>query len=236
MTSAPPPPPPPAIKKFPVHNAPNPPAISPTRPEGAYLVELISYNGSPFKDHWAYWVSSSTNSDLGASTDAAGDVRTGFTFQVQRSLDLSDSSNMPSKRIPLQWVHGEHFDEGKMLNGGVYKVDNLPVCGFEESAYKVEVPERSLNAVEEMVSFSFLFLFSFIYCQVCFPLSIVSEYIVGGYQQRRQENHPAKLPDMDCRIGRPARQGWYFRQGGCGLSPCNQTMTLYLECLTMGYC
>lgn len=91
--------------------------------------------------------------------DAAGDVRTGFQFQIQRSLDLSDSSNRPSKRIPLQWVHGEHFDKEKMLNGGAYKVDHLPVCGFEESAYKVDVPERSLNVVEEMVSFLFFFFY-----------------------------------------------------------------------------
>ena len=158
-TTAPPPPPPPAIKKLPVHNAPNPPTISSTRPEGAFQVELMTYNGSPFKDHWAYWVSSPTSTNLGVSMDAAGDVRTGFQFQTQRSLDLSDSSNRPSKRIPLQWVHGEHFDEGKMLNGGAYKVDHLPVCGFEKSAYKVDVPDRSLNAVEEMVSFPFLYIY-----------------------------------------------------------------------------
>ena len=222
--TAPPPPPPPAIKKLPVHNAPNPPAISPTRPRGAFLVELISYNGSPFKDHWAYWVSSPTYSDLGVSMDAAGDVRTGFEFQIQRSLDFSDSSNRPSKRVPLQWVQGKYFDEGKMLNGGEYKVDNVPVCGFEDSAYKVEVPERSLNAVEEMVSFI-----------LGFHCLFMSELIPAGrYQQRGQENHPAKLPDLDRRIGRPARQGWHFQQGGCGISACNQTMTLYLKCL--GYC
>ena len=154
-TTAPPPPPPPVIKKFPVHNAPNPPTISSTRPEGAFLVELMTYDGSPFKDHWAYWVSSPTDANLGVVMDAAGDVRTGFQFQVQRSLDLSDSSNKPSKRISLQWVHREYFDEGKMLNGGVYKVDNLPACGFEESAFKVNVPEMSLNTVEEMVSLAF---------------------------------------------------------------------------------
>ena len=119
----------------------------------------MTYNGSPFKDHWTYWVSSPTNTNLGVSMDAAGDVRTGFQFQIQRSLDLSDSSNRPSKRIPLQWVHGEHFDKEKMLNGGAYKVDHLPVCGFEESAYKVDVPERSLNVVEEMVSFLFFFFY-----------------------------------------------------------------------------
>lgn len=110
------------------------------------------YNGSPFKDHWAYWVSSSTRPDLGVAMDAAGNVRNGFEFQIKRSLDLSDPSDKPSKRVPLQWVDGKHFDEGKMLNGGKYKVDNAPVCGFEASAHKIKVPERSLNAVEEMVS------------------------------------------------------------------------------------
>lgn len=83
--------------------------------------------------------------------DAAGDVRSGFEFQIRRSLDLFDSSNQPWKRVPLQWVDGKHFDRTKMLNGGEFKVDTVPVCGFEASAHKVEVPEKSLNSVEKMV-------------------------------------------------------------------------------------
>ena len=146
------PPPPPAIKKFSAPaSAPKPPVVSPTGPEGAFLVELMIYNGSPFKDHWAYWIFSHTNPDIGVAMDAAGDVRSGFEFQIRRSLDLFDSSNQPWKRVPLQWVDGKHFDRTKMLNGGEFKVDTVPVCGFEASAHKVEVPEKSLNSVEKMV-------------------------------------------------------------------------------------
>lgn len=151
-TSTAPPPPPPAVKKFPAPApAPKLPVVAPTGPEGAFLVELMMYNGSPFKDHWAYWVSSRANPDIGVAMDAAGDVRSGFEFQIRRSPDLSDSSNQSWKRVPLQWVDGKHFDETKMLNGGEFKVDTVPVCGFEASAHKVEVPEKSLNSVEEMV-------------------------------------------------------------------------------------
>ncbi|OJJ86822.1 uncharacterized protein ASPGLDRAFT_73010 [Aspergillus glaucus CBS 516.65] len=148
------PPPPPAVKKFPAPAPAKPPVVTPTGPEGAFLVELMMYNGSPFKDHWAYWVSSHMSPEIGVAMDAAGDVRSGFEFQIRRCPDLSDSSNQPWKMVPLQWVDGKHFDETKMLNGGEFKVDTVPVCGFEASAHKVEVPEKSLNSVEEMVDTS----------------------------------------------------------------------------------
>ncbi|KAJ3490465.1 hypothetical protein NLG97_g5774 [Lecanicillium saksenae] len=34
-----------------------------------------------------------------------------------------------------------------MLNGGVFKLDATPVCGFEESVHKVEPPGKTLNTV-----------------------------------------------------------------------------------------
>lgn len=85
--------------------------------------------------------------------DAAGDVRSGFEFQIRRNPDLADSSNQPWKRVPLQWMDEKHFDKARMFNGGEFKVDTVPVCGFEASAHKVKVPEKSLNSVEEMVRF-----------------------------------------------------------------------------------
>jgi hypothetical protein len=39
-----------------------------------------------------------------------------------------------------------------MLNNGVYKADNAPVCPFEESVHKVKAPEKSLNAASQSVS------------------------------------------------------------------------------------
>lgn len=195
------PPPPPAAKKFPAPAPAKPPVVTPTGPEGAFLVELMMYNGSPFKNHWAYWVSSHMSPEIGVAMDAAGDVRSGFEFQIRRCPDLSDSSNQPWKRVPLQWVDGKHFDETKMLNGEEFKVDTVPVCGFEASAHKVEVPEKSLNSVEEMVRSRLTFL-SVIYAglstnpAICFP---------GGYKQCWQEDLTAELSDVDRRIRRPAR-------------------------------
>lgn len=98
-------------------------------------------------------VSSHANPDVGVAMDAAGDVRSGFEFQIRRNPDLADSSNQPWKRVPLQWMDEKHFDKARMFNGGEFKVDTVPVCGFEASAHKVKVPEKSLNSVEEMVRF-----------------------------------------------------------------------------------
>ena len=121
-------------------------------PAGAFLVELLIYNGRPFKDYWAYFVRSHANPEIGVLINAAGDVRNGFQFEVKRSHDFNATGNFP-KRIPLQWVDAKYFDEKAMLNDGKRKVDHEPVCGFEASAHKAEAPKKSLNAVEDVVSF-----------------------------------------------------------------------------------
>lgn len=40
-----------------------------------------------------------------------------------------------------------------MLNGGEYKIDNVPVCDFEGSAYEVKAPGKSLNTISDGVRF-----------------------------------------------------------------------------------
>ncbi|KAK1515400.1 hypothetical protein CPAR01_16738 [Colletotrichum paranaense] len=120
-------------------------------PQGAYLVELLVYNGYPFKDHWAYFVCSQSNSGVGVLIHAAGDVRSGFRFEIKRSYDLRASGRIPSNRIALQWVNSFYFDETTMFNNGTYKVDTLPVCDFEASMHKAKAPEKTLNSVEDMV-------------------------------------------------------------------------------------
>ncbi|KAK1671886.1 hypothetical protein BDP55DRAFT_285122 [Colletotrichum godetiae] len=104
------------------------------------------YNGSPFKDHWAYLVRSHTEDGIGVKIHATGDVRNGFKFEVKRSHDLASTPDIPNKRAPLQWVDAKHFDEGVMLNWGVEKIDERPVCGFEASAYQAKAPGKTLNA------------------------------------------------------------------------------------------
>jgi hypothetical protein len=121
-------------------------------PPGAFLVELLIYNGHPFKDHWAYWVRSHTNKDLGVKIHATGDVRNGFEFEIKRSSNFRTNEIPPTKRIPLQWVDDQYFDEKAMFNNGEYKIDNVPVCQFEASAHKIKAPGKSLNTTSDTAS------------------------------------------------------------------------------------
>ncbi|KAE8394997.1 hypothetical protein BDV23DRAFT_178987 [Aspergillus alliaceus] len=148
----PPPPPPPAAqeahKSLPVTKAP---FVAVTGPAGAFMVELLIYNGAPFKDHWAYWVRSHVHPDIGVLIHAAGDVKNGFNLEFKRSHDFRSTGNRRTKRVPLQWVGKEYFNEKLMLNDGKYKLDHVPVCFFEASAYKVKAPGKTLNAVDDKV-------------------------------------------------------------------------------------
>ncbi|KKY27252.1 hypothetical protein UCRPC4_g01153 [Phaeomoniella chlamydospora] len=152
-TEAPPPPPPsiPAVNWAPSRPPHEPPIVSTVGPAGAFMVELLVFNGAPFKDHWAYWVRSQTSPDVGVWIHAIGDVMNGFKFEVKRSHDFRGTADVPTKRIPLQWVDAKWFDEVAMLNNGRYKLDSTPVCGFEASAYKIKAPGKTLNAVNEKV-------------------------------------------------------------------------------------
>jgi hypothetical protein len=123
------------------------------------MVELLIYNGTPLKDHWGYWARSHKDSDIGAPIHATGDVKNGFKFEVKCSHDFRTTGNRPTKRIQLQWVKKEYFDENAMLNDGKYKIDYAPVYTYEASSYKVKTPEKTENVVDDKVSSQFgLFL------------------------------------------------------------------------------
>ncbi len=145
---APPPLPPPTTAIAANRPPPTPPSVAlDAPPPGAFLLELITANGHPFKDHWSYFVRSRQHPDVGVVLHATGDVASGFRFEVKRSFDLGGSGNRPSTRTPLQWVDGRHFDEKKMLNHGVLAFDAVPVGAFEESVHKVRAPGKTLNTV-----------------------------------------------------------------------------------------
>ncbi|KAK0376585.1 hypothetical protein CLIM01_06064 [Colletotrichum limetticola] len=145
----PPPPRPPVEKARTPPPAPPPPTVPATGSPGAFLVELLIYNGSPFKDHWAYFVRSRADDDIGVKIHATGDVRNGSKFEVKRSHDLTNTSDIPTKRVPLQWVDAQHLDEDAMLNWGVEEIDSRPVRAFEACAYKAKAPGKTLNAAED---------------------------------------------------------------------------------------
>ncbi|KAH9961999.1 hypothetical protein BGW80DRAFT_1356829 [Lactifluus volemus] len=133
---------------------PNPPVVAETGPVGAFLVELLVYTGGLFKNHWAYFVRSHTNRDIGIMIHAAGDVMNGFKFEIKRCHDFQATGNHPSQRIPLQWVDAKYFDEKAMFNNGVRVVVDQPVGGFEISAAKVKVPSKSLNTTNVVATAS----------------------------------------------------------------------------------
>ncbi|KAF7133917.1 hypothetical protein CNMCM5793_005383 [Aspergillus hiratsukae] len=128
---------------------PQPPAIAEQGPPGAFLLELIIYNGHPFMDHWAYWVRSHTNKETGVKIHATGNVRNGFEFEIKRNTNFGTTEIPPTKSIPLQWVDGKYFDAEAMFNNGQYKMDDEPVCEFEASVHKIKAPGKSLNTTSD---------------------------------------------------------------------------------------
>ncbi|KAL4797604.1 hypothetical protein BDV19DRAFT_358377 [Aspergillus venezuelensis] len=149
VSTYPPPPPPPPItmQTTPTNTTVKPPPIAP--PEtvpGSFLVNLLIYNGHPFKDHWAYFVQSRKTSNRGIKIHVTGSVRTGFIFEIKRKHDLQNTEDIPTQVIPLAWVDGALFDGiGDSLDGlGEEAVQYTPVCKFERTLYAVPAPEKSL--------------------------------------------------------------------------------------------
>ncbi|KAF7947953.1 hypothetical protein EAE96_009023 [Botrytis aclada] len=149
----PPPPPPPIFSQFfTPANIPPAPSASPLGLPNNFLTELLTYNGHPYKDHWAYFIRSTSNPFIGVRLHATGDVRNGFRFEIQQEYNLYTTEDIPTKRIPLQWVDG-----GKILDEKGCGVDvdvdvdmdmfSRTVCAFKKSVGKAEVPGKTLNSV-----------------------------------------------------------------------------------------
>ncbi|OAA76589.1 hypothetical protein LEL_06273 [Akanthomyces lecanii RCEF 1005] len=125
-----------------------PPSVKLEGPAGAFLLELITSNGYPFKDHWSYFVRSHHHHDTGVVIHATGDVANGFRFEIKRCFAVNEPGTQPGRRVSLQWIDGKHFDEQAMLNNWELKFDTVPVCAFEESLSRVEAPGKTLNTVD----------------------------------------------------------------------------------------
>ncbi|CAG8233233.1 unnamed protein product [Penicillium salamii] len=129
------------------------PTLPLTGPPGAFKVELLIYNAWPSTDHWAYWVCSQSNPDIGVMIHSAGDRINGFKTEFKRCYSLQNDPDPPTKRIPLQWIDGEYCDEKAMLNNEVPIIEDKPVCRFEASICKVEGREKTPTAkVDAVVS------------------------------------------------------------------------------------
>ncbi|CRG88448.1 cyclopropane-fatty-acyl-phospholipid synthase [Talaromyces islandicus] len=104
------------------------PPITAAHPEGAFLMHLITFTGSPSMDHWAYWISIDSETDIGVVIHATADVRNGFQLGIKRSRDLGAPANKPTTKTSPQWI--DHN-------------------GIEKSLCKVKAPVKTLDSVEE---------------------------------------------------------------------------------------
>ncbi|KAF7596482.1 hypothetical protein BBP40_001354 [Aspergillus hancockii] len=152
--SHPPPPPTPIDRQERSHSGSQPASRSIHGPHRSVSGRVVDLQRLAIKDHWAYWVRSHADPNIGVQIHATGDVGNGFVFETKRSYSFHDeTSERPTTRIPLQWVDGKHFEEQAMLNFGELRLHNAPVCAFEASAYMVRALEKSLNAVDDPVRF-----------------------------------------------------------------------------------
>ncbi|KAF7923482.1 uncharacterized protein EAE97_010920 [Botrytis byssoidea] len=157
-TGSAPPPPPPPLPPPPSFSKPFTPAKLPSTPSpptfgspNTFLIELLIYNGHPYKDHWAFFIRSPSHTSIGVRLHATGDVRNGFRFEIQQEHNLYTTEDIPTKRIPLQWVRGwETLDtEGCGVDADMYR---RTVCAFEKSVRKAEVPGKTLNSVRDEIN------------------------------------------------------------------------------------
>ncbi|OQE02684.1 hypothetical protein PENVUL_c039G00158 [Penicillium vulpinum] len=125
------------------------PTLALKGPPGAFKVELLIYNGWSSSDHWAYWVCSHKNTDIGVMIHTAGDPSIGFKIVFKRCHNLQNDPNPPLQRVPLQWIDGKYFDERAMLNNEVPIINDIPVCRFEATICKVKLPEKTPTAVAD---------------------------------------------------------------------------------------
>jgi hypothetical protein len=147
----PPPPPPPGPPPPPSGpsraSGPKPPVVASEGPPGAFLLELIVYNGAPFKDHWAFFVRSRTDPKMGVIIHAVGDVRNGFHHEIKRDQDITATRRRP-KRIPLMWVDAKYFDEEAY--SGTMRNYPVPANRFEASALQSRL-QASHSMLPEMM-------------------------------------------------------------------------------------
>jgi hypothetical protein len=120
------------------------PVVETQHSPDSFMAELLIFiNKPPDKNHWAFFIRSHIDRNIGAVTHATGSVDKGFELEIKRHYKFNEfgSGSLPI-RILLQWIDAKNIDEEAMLNNREYKLDYKPVCKFEMSAYKVAPPGK----------------------------------------------------------------------------------------------
>ncbi|KAF5872728.1 uncharacterized protein Bfra_006091 [Botrytis fragariae] len=212
----PPPPPPPSFPKpFTPAKLPPVPSPPPIGPPNTLLIELLTYNGYPYKDHWAYFIRSPSHTSIGVRLHATGDVRNGFRFEIQHEYNLYTTEDIPTKRIPLQWADGGRVpdaggcgvDVSVSVNVDMYR---RTVCAFEKSVRKAEVPGKTLNSVVDEVCeiFSYSILFKYQRLFIFYPLSPPQQITPNPHHTFTTLTYPSPKTHLGKKIIQKDCQSW----------------------------
>lgn len=118
-----------------------------------HTLHLMVYHRALFKAHWALFVPSLTNHDIGKRIDASGDVRKGFHHVLTRNFDLKMEDRTYSlieigaltKGCCLDDELGEEaVDEGPTVAGARNELERLMLG--------VEAPGPSMRSANSQVS------------------------------------------------------------------------------------
>ena len=102
---------------------------------------LIIYHLPLFPAHWALYVPSEEDKDIGKLIQVDGDALKGFEIEFERNHDLCES-NRSRKVIALPIVSGRFVTDVK--KDGSFSRDQIPYDKIEEIAWSIPAPGPSL--------------------------------------------------------------------------------------------
>ncbi|OAA55561.1 hypothetical protein SPI_08245 [Niveomyces insectorum RCEF 264] len=107
-------------------------------------LHLIVYHRALFKAHWALFIPSVGDPNLGRSIHAVGDARTGFQVTFGRNYDVATTGRSHSL-IFLGYVDAAYIDDASTSGDGSHTTDHVPKDRIEDYAASVPAPGPSLR-------------------------------------------------------------------------------------------
>ena len=110
-------------------------------------IKLIVYPSPLFPAHWALFVPTAANPDVGKIINTTGDVLHGFGLEFKRGYDLVATSSR-KEVIDLCTVDAAHVNDGPLER----RADKIPIDNIERKAAAIPVPGKSLKSAGSAVS------------------------------------------------------------------------------------
>lgn len=110
-------------------------------------IKLIVYSSPLFPAHWALFIPTAANPDVGKIIHATGDVLQGFEVEFKRGYNEADTKRR-KEVIDLCTVDGAYVDDGPLQRS----TDKRPIDDIERKAAAIPTPGKSLRSAGSTVS------------------------------------------------------------------------------------